>query len=274
MLLFIRELIMAGYVDHPEAKTFLNDIIAHPKDDAVRLIYADWLGDHAGQDCDTRRDFDARAEFIRTQVELAQHENKIIELQKKESALLHEHGDHWRQEVLGGQPWDHRYYQYTNHRTDTGLKPEQRPETFLNIFRRGFLEHAVLNNNVRNADRLLSEWMEKTPITTLQARQNEVADLCRAAADNPDIDSKLKRLERVEITSRDRFNNNQYNTLIQQGIPQLKWVESTLPGGDTVFIGARDADVPYPQVINVISRGRFDVPESHATHNHTGRIIR
>src|SRR5438067_1315196 len=40
---------------------FLQDILAHPEDDAPRLIYADWLDENAGPD---GRD---RAAFIRRQ---------------------------------------------------------------------------------------------------------------------------------------------------------------------------------------------------------------
>jgi len=45
---------------HDEA--FLEDIIAHPRDDAPRLIYADWLDDHGQGE---------RAEFIRQSALLA-----------------------------------------------------------------------------------------------------------------------------------------------------------------------------------------------------------
>src|SRR5262249_47301302 len=47
---------------HPPA--FLSDIIEHPDDDAPRLVYADWLDEHG----DVAQ---ARAEFIRVQIELA-----------------------------------------------------------------------------------------------------------------------------------------------------------------------------------------------------------
>src|SRR5260370_26451208 len=39
-------------------EAFLQDIIAHPDDDAPRLIYADWLADHGQPE---------RAEFIRVE---------------------------------------------------------------------------------------------------------------------------------------------------------------------------------------------------------------
>jgi uncharacterized protein (TIGR02996 family) len=44
------------------AGAFLADIVAHPADDAPRLVYADWLEDHGEA---------GRAEFIRLQCELA-----------------------------------------------------------------------------------------------------------------------------------------------------------------------------------------------------------
>ena len=47
------------------AQGLLADIIEHPEDDDLRLIYADWLEDHGGEEGE------ARAEFIRSQVELA-----------------------------------------------------------------------------------------------------------------------------------------------------------------------------------------------------------
>src|SRR5436189_1203112 len=60
---------MARDREAPEEAGFLADIIAHPADNAPRLIYADWLeehGDEAGR---------ARAEFIREQIRLANRGN-------------------------------------------------------------------------------------------------------------------------------------------------------------------------------------------------------
>jgi uncharacterized protein (TIGR02996 family) len=53
---------MAADAEHPEARAFLDAIVADPADDTVRLAYADWLEEH---------DFPDRAAFIRIQVELA-----------------------------------------------------------------------------------------------------------------------------------------------------------------------------------------------------------
>jgi uncharacterized protein (TIGR02996 family) len=71
---------------------FLADIIANPDDDAVRLIYADWLDEH---------DQPARAEFIRLQIATgATHaQNRRLTLDRRERQLLAEHGDEWAGEL-------------------------------------------------------------------------------------------------------------------------------------------------------------------------------
>ena len=72
-------------VDHPG---FLADIIAHPEDDALRLIYADWLEDHGQPEW---------AEFIRVQVELdpddrdnRRTQERLNYLRQRERELLNE----------------------------------------------------------------------------------------------------------------------------------------------------------------------------------------
>lgn len=47
---------------HPEEKALLSEIRLHPKDDAIRLIYADWL---------INNDQVARGEFIRESIRIA-----------------------------------------------------------------------------------------------------------------------------------------------------------------------------------------------------------
>jgi uncharacterized protein (TIGR02996 family) len=72
---------------HDEA--FLQDVLARPGDDGPRLIYADWLEDH-GQE--------ARAEFIRTQCELAKlprRDPRRLGLEGIEYALLAMHEAEW-----------------------------------------------------------------------------------------------------------------------------------------------------------------------------------
>src|SRR5579884_921107 len=63
---------------------FLADILAHPEDDAPRLIYADWL-DETGDDADR-----ARAEFIRLECQAARVDEEDVreELQARADALL------------------------------------------------------------------------------------------------------------------------------------------------------------------------------------------
>lgn len=60
--------VLQSFPTMTHAEAFLADIIAHPGEDAPRLIYADWLDD---RDAPGDR---GRAEFIRAQVELARRE--------------------------------------------------------------------------------------------------------------------------------------------------------------------------------------------------------
>jgi uncharacterized protein (TIGR02996 family) len=62
----------------------LADVVAHPEDDAPRLVLADWLDDHGQSD---------RAAFIRVQVELARARlpggaARRRELRKREKSLF------------------------------------------------------------------------------------------------------------------------------------------------------------------------------------------
>ena len=84
-----------------EATGFLDQIRAHPEDDAPRLVYADWL--------DERGD-SPRAEFIRVQIEraaLPTWDVRQVALQLREKALLSQHRDPWRKElpVIDGVTW-------------------------------------------------------------------------------------------------------------------------------------------------------------------------
>src|SRR5207344_2104774 len=53
---------MGAMLDRATDAAFLRAILAHPDDDAPRLIYADWLDEQGDAD---------RAEFIRLQVQLS-----------------------------------------------------------------------------------------------------------------------------------------------------------------------------------------------------------
>jgi uncharacterized protein (TIGR02996 family) len=72
---------------------FLADIVANPEDDAPRLIFADWLEDHGDPD---------RAEFIRTQIELARLDEDATDrpkLERREQVLLAENRERWLAEL-------------------------------------------------------------------------------------------------------------------------------------------------------------------------------
>ncbi len=88
-------------------ESFLADVIANPADDAVRLIYADWLEDNGEGE---------RAEFIRVQCELAipcRHEGRLHHdqcercnrLRKRERELLVHTADWWINEVAKPLGW-------------------------------------------------------------------------------------------------------------------------------------------------------------------------
>jgi uncharacterized protein (TIGR02996 family) len=73
-------------------QAFLEDVIAHPADDAPRLVYADWLEEHGDEKGL------ARAELIRVQCELAklpEGEPRREKLAKRERALLKKYGKRW-----------------------------------------------------------------------------------------------------------------------------------------------------------------------------------
>ncbi len=100
---------------------FVQAILDQPDDDAVRLVYADWL-DENGQS--------ERAEFIRVQIELGHmcdDDPRWGELKTREEDLLLAHGDRWRGEFpvkLAGREW-----------IGGVLEPMSHEESF----RRGFL---------------------------------------------------------------------------------------------------------------------------------------
>src|SRR5437763_11914808 len=71
---------------------FLQDILAHPDDEALRLIYADWLEDQGG------RDDRARADFIRVQCELDALDEegpRRWQLQRRAAELLAAYRAEW-----------------------------------------------------------------------------------------------------------------------------------------------------------------------------------
>src|SRR5262245_12883262 len=133
---------MKGHADR-EQQGLLAAILAEPDDDVPRLVYADWLDEHGDE---------ARAEFIRVQVELARMEEPDLrppsvdvdqlardellrygepnprrdELRARERALLYDiadsfSGSHYVRWADGLPGWGTRYYRY--------------------LYRRGFVAH-------------------------------------------------------------------------------------------------------------------------------------
>ena len=85
-----------------KARSFLEDILAHPDDDAPRLIFADWLEEQGDS---------ARAELIRVQVERATlpvWDARQVRLKVRERKLLAKHGRKWKGElpVIKGVTWE------------------------------------------------------------------------------------------------------------------------------------------------------------------------
>jgi uncharacterized protein (TIGR02996 family)/excisionase family DNA binding protein len=122
-------------------------ILKEPGEDLHRLVYADWL-EEEGQL--------ARAEFIRTQVSLAQAADcghRVLEegcercaLTRAEEVLLEEHGDEWLASLPGsGWKWD-RHTEWRNRPIMDAAGAR------LACFRRGFVSFIVLSTDDFCAD--------------------------------------------------------------------------------------------------------------------------
>jgi len=142
---------------------FVHDIVQAPDDDALRLIYADWLEDH-GQP--------GRAEFIRVQIEraaLTLDDPRHAALAEREADLLAEHGGRWREPyvVLGARRVE---------------------------FRRGLVEVAEFDTTDADAVR---EAMALAPVRDLRLGRADAAGAA-AVADLPE----LARLRSLRFHSR------------------------------------------------------------------------
>jgi uncharacterized protein (TIGR02996 family) len=86
----------------PEETSFLHAVVDDPDDEAIRLIFADWLEERG----------DPRGEFIRTQCELAKlptGDRRRPALLERERDLWQRHGDDWRAylpQVLRSAPFE------------------------------------------------------------------------------------------------------------------------------------------------------------------------
>src|SRR5262245_35873201 len=94
-----------------EGEALLRAVCAAPEDDAVRLVYADWLDDNGDPE---------RAEFIRTQIELSlleETDEQFDDLKQRERELLATNAERWEAEALEGitsvtirDAWDEPFF--------------------------------------------------------------------------------------------------------------------------------------------------------------------
>ncbi len=134
----------------------LEDVLAHPKEDGPRLVYADW--------CEENGDLD-RAEFVRVQVELAklpQGDGRCRSLKARERELLARHK----------APWCERLPEWA--RRDC-------------LFRRGFVAavRATAADFLRDAGQLLRE----APLEALRLRKEGWEDQADSLAAYMGFDS-------------------------------------------------------------------------------------
>jgi uncharacterized protein (TIGR02996 family) len=102
-----------------QAGAFLEDIVAHPEDDAPRLIFADWLDDQGGAANQ------ARAEFIRAQMErhrLHPAQPRARALLRREEELLDRYRGEWTAAV---QPLVRRCHFHRGFVEEVRLSAEQ-----------------------------------------------------------------------------------------------------------------------------------------------------
>jgi uncharacterized protein (TIGR02996 family) len=173
---------------------FLHDILAHPDDDAPRLIYADWLDEHN----------DPRGEFIRVQCALAQlsdEDPRRWPLELREQELLHEHEVKW---LPKGIKW--------------------LPSEISNVscrFRRGFVEEITLSPEffLDEADRLF----EQAPISRLNIslRGYERAERPDASLSQVASSRHLVRVRSLGLTERTLRRQELHEFLASVSLRQL-----------------------------------------------------
>jgi uncharacterized protein (TIGR02996 family) len=170
---------------------FLHDILAHPDDDAPRLIYADWLDEHN----------DPRGEFIRLQCALAQLSDEDPHrwpLELREQELLSGHEERW---------------------LPKGISKTQC------AFRRGFVEEITLylESFLDRADRLF----EQVPIRRLSLQGPgwvRIPDSHRPltlAASSP----HLARIQRLSLSNLSLSRSELHEFLISPYLQQLTDLE-------------------------------------------------
>jgi uncharacterized protein (TIGR02996 family) len=153
------------------ARGFLEDIIAHPDDDAPRLIFADWLEEQGDG---------ARAEFIRSQIERARlpdWDAGQVRLRLREQELLAQHGQKWKEGLpdVKGIVWEG--------------------------FRRGFVAEATVSNFAVLRGAASTCWAA-TPLEAVAIpwpRQDESADTIPPLAGLRELSINAGHVDRQEV---------------------------------------------------------------------------
>jgi uncharacterized protein (TIGR02996 family) len=164
-------------------EAFLQSICENPEDDAVRLIYADWLEENG----------DPRGEFIRAQVELAQltaDSPRRRELAFRGHQLLEQHGGEWAAPV---RPFVEEWHFRRGFIDKMTVSAKTLVEHGEELFRLAPIERFRLTG--ANGDiSFLAALPARASITSLDLIANDLpADVLTAIADNPAL-RNLKRL--------------------------------------------------------------------------------
>jgi uncharacterized protein (TIGR02996 family) len=176
-----------------QEQAFLQDIIAHPDDDAPRLIFADWIEENGDPE---------RAEFIRLQCQLARLDETDpghAEGQQRQKALLKKYARRW-----------------------AGPLAKNVDEV---VFRRGFVEGVA----VEDSGRFLARVPELFAVAPLRALRlgNPEGGLERLV----DAPQCLARLESLDIDDIDQVPREVRDTLL--GSPTLANLRTLLLESDT-----------------------------------------
>lgn len=135
---------MHDWANHPEYLALLRTVLENPWDDAPRLVISDWLEEHDQQN---------RAEFIRFQIELANHYRESANIPNENEFAQRRFWLH--QQALARFP--------TSDDTDSTAKTRQYPITC--DWDRGFIHCIKLTKStfLQVAD----DWFARHPITSV-----------------------------------------------------------------------------------------------------------
>lgn len=141
-----------------ERESLLAAVIADPDDDAVRLVYADWLEEYGGEAGA------ARAEFIRVQIEkesLLKGDPNRAALEAREKELLDHRAEDWLQHLP----------EWARPREATLIATED--DWF--GFRRGFVQGLLVDVNTSPSEAMAV--LDSEPITRLYSCDAEILRL-------------------------------------------------------------------------------------------------